>query len=97
MLGAFMKMCCEVLTTSDQDTLMKHILNCKKSDTNEYDLVQMLSDSRCGILKKEEYFNDNSTDANSWIIDQANTEQPFSVAIKGKMNSMGHCIGIVQN
>ncbi len=30
-------------------------------------------------------------------MDQAYTEQPFLVAIRGKMNSIGHCIGVVQN
>ncbi len=30
-------------------------------------------------------------------MDHAYTEQPFLVAIRGKMNSIGHCIGIVQN
>ena len=47
--------------------------------------------------QKEEYFNDDSTDVKRWIMDHAYTEQPFLVAIKGKMNSIGHCIGIVQN
>ncbi len=57
----------------------------------------MLSDSRCGILKMEEYFHDDWSDAKRWIMDHAYTEQPFLVAIRGKMNSIGHCIGIVQN
>ncbi len=30
-------------------------------------------------------------------MDHAYSEQSFLVAIKGKMNSTGHCIGIVQN
>ncbi len=34
-LGAFMKLCCEVLTMSGRDTLMKYIGNHKKHDTNE--------------------------------------------------------------
>ncbi len=96
-LGAFMKMCCEVLTTSGRDSLMKYICNHKKFDTNEYDLSKMLNDARCGILKKEEHFHDDSSDAKRWIMDHAYTEQPFLVAIRGKMNSIGHCIGIVQN
>ncbi len=60
-------------------------------------LSKLLNDSRCGIIKKEEYFIDNSSDAKSWIMDQAFTEQPFLVAIRGNMNSIGHCIGVVQN
>ena len=96
-LGAFMKMCCEVLTTSGRDCLMKYIYNHKKRITNEYDLSKMLNDARCGILKKEKYLHDDSSDAKRWIMDHAYTEQPFLVAIRGKMNSIGHCIGIVQN
>ncbi len=30
-------------------------------------------------------------------MDQAYTEQPFLVSIRDKMNSIGHCIGVVQN
>ncbi len=86
MLVAFMNMCCEVLTTSGQETLMKHIQNCKKGDTNKSDLSQMLNDSRCGILQKVQYFIDDAIDEKSWIIDHAYSEQPFLVAIRGKMN-----------
>ncbi len=50
-----------------------------------------------GYSKKEQYFIDDSIDAKSWIMDHAYTEQPFLVVIMGKMNSAGHCIGIVQN
>ncbi len=40
---------------------------------------------------------DNSTDAKNWIIDYAGGNQPFLVAIRGRFNTIGHCIGIVQN
>ena len=57
----------------------------------------ILNDSRCGMLKKEQYFDDDASDTESWIIDHAYAEQPFLVAIRGEMISTGHCIGIVQN
>ncbi len=47
--------------------------------------------------QKGTIFIDDSIDAKSWIMDHAYTEEPFSVAISGKMNSTGHFIGIVQN
>ncbi len=31
------------------------------------------------------------------IIDYAGTNQPFLLAIRGRFNIIGHCIGIVQN
>ncbi len=96
-LDAFMKMCCEILSLSGQDTLMKYFQKGKKHCTSQFDITKMLSDSRCGIFKKEQYFVNDSTDAKSWIMDHAYTEQPFLVAIRGKMNTMSHCIGILQN
>ncbi len=61
--------------------------------TRAFKMSKMLKDSKCGILKKEQYF----ADAKSWIMNHAYTEQPFLVAIRGKMYSTGHCIGIMQN
>ncbi len=89
--------CCDVLTTSGRNILMKSICNYKRCDTNVWDLSKMLNDAKCGLLKKEEYVNDDLSNAKNWILSHAYTEQPFLVAIKGKMNSIGHCIGIVQN
>ncbi len=61
------------------------------------DMSKMLNDFRCGIIKTEEYYIDDSIDAKSWIMDHEYTEQSFLVAIRGKMNSTGNCRGIVQN
>ncbi len=65
--------------------------------TTVSDMTSKLNDSRCGILKKEQYFVNDSTDAKSCIMDHAYTGQQFLVAIRSKMNLMGHCIGILQN
>ncbi len=73
-LGAFMKMCCEVLVPSWQDTLMKFIKNCTRHHTRESEMSKMLEDSRCGLLKKEQYYVDDSSDARSWIMGHAYTK-----------------------
>ncbi len=49
-----------------------------------------VNDSRWAILKKEQNFVDDSSDAKSWIMEHAYTEQSFLVAIRGKMTSTGH-------
>ncbi len=46
---------------------------------------------------KKQYFIDGPIDAKSWNVDYAYSEQQFLAAIRGKMNSTGHCIGIAQN
>ncbi len=40
---------------------------------------------------------DYSSNAKNWIIDYAGRNKPFLVAIRGRYNTIGHCIGIVQN
>ncbi len=95
--GAFMKMCCEVLIPSECDVLMKTITSCKKQKLMEADLSKMSADCSCGNIVKEHEISDNSTDAKTWIIDHAQSEQPFLVAIWGKVNTIGHCIGVVNN
>ena len=92
-----MKMCCEVLIPPECAALIKTITSCKKQKLMEADLSKMLADCGCGILVKEREIFDNSTDAKNRIIDHAQSEQPFLVAIWGKMNTIGHCIGVVNN
>ncbi len=92
-----MKMCCEVLIPSECDVLMKTITSQKKHKLMEADLSKMLADCGCGILVKEREILDDSTDAKTRIIDHAQSEQPFLVAIRGKLNTIGHCIGVVNN
>ncbi len=76
---------------------MKYIQICKRHCASEFDITKMLNDSSCGILKKEKYFVNDSTDTKSWIIKDVYSEQPFLVAIRGKMNSTGRFIWILQN
>ena len=57
----------------------------------------MLTKHGCGIFVRQRYIHENSTDAKSWIIDHVQSGQPFLVAIKGRFNPIGHCIGIVEN
>ncbi len=68
-----------------------------KNGQFEVVLPKFLAETRCGILKREKNVIDNSGDAKNWIIEHAGTNQPFLVAIRGRFNIIGHCIGIVQN
>ncbi len=47
--------------------------------------------------KKEKNLIDNSSDSKIWIIEYAGKNQPFLVAIRGRFNTIGQRIGIVQN
>ncbi len=96
-LGAFIKMCCEVLLPSAHEHLLSGVPKYAKNGQFEVILPKFLAEFRCGILKKEKNLIDNSTDAKNWIIDYAGRNQPFLVAIRGRFNTIGHCIGIVQN
>ncbi len=92
-----MKMCCEVLLPSAHEHLLSGVQKFAKNDLFEIGLPKILAESWCGILKKEKNIIDNSSDAKNWIIKYAGTNQPFLVAIRGRFNTIGHCIGIVQN
>ncbi len=63
----------------------------------EIGIPKILAESWCGILKMEPNVIDNSSNANNWIIDYAGRNQLFLVAIRGRFNTIGHCIGVVQN
>ncbi len=62
-----------------------------------HNLIDALNACGCGVLVKEDSLLCNSSDAKSRIMDHALSEQPFLVAIKGKTNSIGHCVGVVNN
>ncbi len=57
----------------------------------------MLAESGYGILVKEHYILNYSTDAKCWILDHAQSDKPFLVGITSKSKTIGHCIGVVQN
>ncbi len=92
-----MKMYCEVLLPSAHEHLLSNVPKYAKNGPFEIGLPKILAESWCGILKNEKLLIDNSSDAKNWIIEYAGTNQPFLVAIRGRFNTIGHCIGIVQN
>ena len=96
-LGSFIKMCGEVLSPSAFDNLMHYVGKCKNKVILTHDLIDALNACGCGVLVKEDSILCNSSDAKSQIMDHAINEQPFLVAIKGKINSIGHCVGVVNN
>ncbi len=52
-LGAFMKMCCEVLLPSAHKHLLKGVPQYAKRGQIEILLPKLLAETRCGILKKK--------------------------------------------
>ncbi len=62
-----------------------------------HDLMDALNACGCGVLVKEDSLLCNSSDAKRQIMDHALSEQPFLVAIKGKTNTIGHWVGVVNN
>ncbi len=52
-LGAFMKMCCEVLLPSAREHLLSSVQKFAKNGLFEIVLPKFLAESQCGILKKE--------------------------------------------
>ncbi len=52
-LGAFMKMCCEVLLPSAHEHLLSGVQNFAKKGLFEIGLPKIFAESWCGILKKK--------------------------------------------
>ncbi len=90
-------MCREVLLPSAHEHLLSGVPKYAKNGQFEVVLPKILAESWCCILKREKNVIDNSSDAKNWIIKYAGTNQPFLVAIRGRFNTIGHCIGIVQH
>ncbi len=85
------------MVKSTFDSLMNFVSKCKIKYVLIHDLLEILTACGCGILVKEDFLLSNSTDAKSQIMDHALSEQPFLIAIKGQKNSIGHCVGVVNN
>ncbi len=92
-----MKVCSEVLVSSGRDTLMNYIQKHMRHYTRDFDMSRMLNESKYSILTKKTNFLDDSSHTKSWIMDHAYSEKPFLAAVRGKMNSTGPYIGILQN
>ncbi len=61
-LGAFMKMCCEVLLPSAHEHLLSGVPEFAKNGLFEIGIPEILAESWCGVLKKEKNVIDNSSD-----------------------------------